>query len=492
MSEMQHSSPEQGFNQLIEETLYQPVPNMDELRERKKGYNELPIDTNHPLFGEPVVDIADYGLAGQAYYSRPNAATQEPVPGAPTTLYVRKSVAETLAKINTSLAHPAITNLFGGEVELYVEDALRPVSLQRHLHDELIPALLRKNHPEMSDDEVAERIKDVIAVPSADPQKPSPHATGGALDVILRYKQATSAYVEGSNVPVGHFDGETSARINPDYFEQADLQTDEDHTAQRNRRAYYAIMTGAAFGVDTGLVNNPTEWWHWGSGDQLSAKVRGEQTAHYSLAEPENVSVNKELTIPEASRMSEEFEATVIAEAETIYPTITTGWGQYSHERADFHQSCGPISEALQAKLKAKGIETDVVQRTFTGYEPHDHIEDLFVPYDASHVFLEMPYKAGKVVIDPTWLQFTVPSGQKDHEDFSRSKVPPVLIFYYETEEQARAVVSSLPYAHQTELLRNYLGFNIKEYREAIEAGQLIVKSETEAEWAYPSLETNQ
>lgn len=279
------SSYEQGFDQIIEEAFLQPVPNMDKLRERKKGYSELPIDTTHPKFNEPVVDIADYDLAGQAYYSRPNAATQEPVPGAPTTLYIRKSLAETLAKINASLANPAITALFSGEVELYVEDALRPVSLQHRLHDDLIPALLRKNHPEMSDDEVAERIKDIIAIPSADPQKPSPHATGGALDVILRYKQPVPGYVDGSNVPVGHFDGETSARINPDYFEQNEPVTEEDRLVQRNRRAYFAIMTGAAFGVDTGLVNNPTEWWHWGMGDQLSEKVRGNDTAYYSLAE---------------------------------------------------------------------------------------------------------------------------------------------------------------------------------------------------------------
>lgn len=277
---------EQGFDQVIEEALLQPVPDMDELRERKKGYNELPIETTHPKFNEPVVDIADYGIAGQGYYSRPNAATGDAVPGAPGSLYLRKSVAETLARINSTLQNPVFSQFFGGEVELYVEDALRPVSLQTRLHDELIPALLRKNHPEISDGDVAERVKDIIAVPSSDPTKPSPHATGGALDIILRYKQPSPAYADGSNVPVGHFDGETSARINPDYFEQHEPQTEEEHQAQRNRRAYYAIMTGAAFGVDTGLVNNPTEWWHWGTGDQLSAKVRGDTTAYYSLAEP--------------------------------------------------------------------------------------------------------------------------------------------------------------------------------------------------------------
>jgi len=280
---------EKDFNQLIEVALLRPVPNMDGLRESKKGYGDLPIDTSNPLFNEPVVDIADYGLAGQAYYSRPNAATQEPVPGAPTSLYLRKSLAETLSNINIALRNQAIITFFGGEVELYVEDALRPVSLQTWLHNELIPALLRKNHPEISDDEVAERIKDIIAVPSTDPQRPSPHATGGALDIILRFKQQSTGFVDGSNVSVGHVDGETSNRINPDYFEQNEPITDEDKLAQRNRRAYYAIMTGKAFGVDSGLVNNPTEWWHWGRGDQLSAKVHGDSSAYYSLAEPASV-----------------------------------------------------------------------------------------------------------------------------------------------------------------------------------------------------------
>jgi D-alanyl-D-alanine dipeptidase len=285
MSEVS-KTPENSYNQFFEEALYQPVPDMGELRERKKGYNELSIDTINPLFTEPVVDIADYDIAGQAYYSRSNATTEETVLGVPTSLYLRKSIAETLAKINASLQNPAVAKFFDGEVELYVEDALRPVSLQTRLHDELIPTLLHKNHPEMSDDEIADRIKDIIAVPSTDLKKPSPHSTGGALDIILRYRQPLPGYVDGVSISVGHVDGETSTRINPDYFEQHEPQSDEDKLAQRNRRAYYAIMTGAAFGTETGLVNNPTEWWHWGRGDQLSAKVHGDYTAYYSLVEP--------------------------------------------------------------------------------------------------------------------------------------------------------------------------------------------------------------
>ena len=273
-------------NSQIAEALSQPVPNMNELRKRKQGYHTLPIDTAHPLFHESLVAIADYGIAGQAYYSRPNVVTKEPIPGVPADLYIRKSIAETLAKINKALQNSTVTHLFSGEVELYVEDSLRPVSLQRRLHDVLIPQLLRENHPKMTDQEITERIKDIIALPSSDPDKPSPHATGGALDVTLRYKQPHLGYIAGTNVQMGHIDGETDIRINPDYFETIEPKTKDDKVAQKNRRAFYAIMTGAAFGIATGLVNNPTEWWHWGSGDQLSAKLRGDKAAYYSLAEP--------------------------------------------------------------------------------------------------------------------------------------------------------------------------------------------------------------
>lgn len=285
MVEMKQGSPEVGYEEVNETALSQPVPDMDGLREHKKRYSELPIDSSHPKFHEPVVGIAQYRVAGQAYYSRPNATTGEPIPGVPQSLYLRQSVAEALAAINHTLHNPAITEFFGGEVELYIEDALRSVSLQKQLHGELVPALLRKNHPDINKEELKKRLKDIIAVPSVDPNKPSPHATGGALDVILRFKQPSPGYVKGSEVPVGHIDGDTSARIAPDFFEQNEPLTNEDKLAQRNRRAYYAIMTGAAFGVDTGLVNNPTEWWHWGSGDQLSAKIRGDKAAYYSLAE---------------------------------------------------------------------------------------------------------------------------------------------------------------------------------------------------------------
>lgn len=131
----------------------------------------------------------------------------------------------------------------------------------------------------MTDEEVMRRVSDIIAIPSSDPKHPSPHATGGAFDITLRYKQTDLSFVPNSSIEMGHRDGEVGERINPDYFEYTKIVTEVDAEAQRNRRAFYAIMTGAAFNAPTGFMNNPTEWWHWGRGDQLSARIDGSNVA---------------------------------------------------------------------------------------------------------------------------------------------------------------------------------------------------------------------
>jgi len=208
------------------------------------------------------------------------ASRTELVLGVDPNQYVRRSVAETLRQLNDSLGQPGITEFFGAPVALYIQDALRPVSLQEHLYNEVFPALIRAQNPSISDDELVERRSHLIAKPSHDAKRPSPHATGGAVDLELRFTKT------GESVALGHVDGDTSERVDPDYFETHVPQTSQDELARRNRRAFYAIMTGAAFGMDTGLTNNPTEWWHWGRGDQLSARVSGQEPAYYSFVEP--------------------------------------------------------------------------------------------------------------------------------------------------------------------------------------------------------------
>jgi D-alanyl-D-alanine dipeptidase len=280
----QESGMDAGAETINHDALIAPIPDLTTLRQLKDGYREYPIDLGNPQSHEELIDISAYDLPGQSYYSRPNAATGEPVAEVPKTLYLRKSIAEKLLAINQTLTDPALTRFFGGPVELYVEDAHRSYLLQKQLYEKVFPHLIRQQHPGLSDEELADQLQNLIAEPSDDPARPFPHATGGAADVILRYKQKTPGFVD-KPVFVAHLDGDTSSKIELDYFEHHEPKDGHEKFAQRNRRAFYAIMTGAAFNQQTELQVNPTEWFHWSWGDQMWAKLQNKPAALYGLAE---------------------------------------------------------------------------------------------------------------------------------------------------------------------------------------------------------------
>lgn len=268
--------------QLDEEKLLQPIPDMATARVRKIGYNDVPINTDDPRHYEPLVSLIDYGIAGQSYYSKPNVTTKDPIPGVDPNTYLRKSLAEDVKKIDMVVRSDAVTAFFGRPVCLYVQDSLRSVTLQQKLYEEYIPKIIQAEHPEANQDKVEELRSHVIAKPSLDPSRPSPHATGAAFDLELRY-QNPDGTASDEAVEVGLTNGASDANALPDYYETHQPTTEKEIAIQRNRRAFYNLMTGSAFGAETGFVNNPTEWWHWGRGDQLSARISNSEPAAYSL-----------------------------------------------------------------------------------------------------------------------------------------------------------------------------------------------------------------
>lgn len=269
------------------ETWNVPIPDLSELREKKKGYRSIPIDTQDERYREPLVALSDFGVAGQAYYSRPNAMFDSPLPGVSPEVYVRESVGRTLASINDRLKQAFVTDLFGGEVELFVQDGVRSLATQRYLHSIAFPEKIKTLHPDWDGDQIeAERDK-FIAFPTVDEQSPSPHAAS-AVDVWLRYIQPTRAYVsEDDFIPMGYGDAEISERSYPDYYERVTPTTPDERLYQRNRRLFYAIMTGKLFGEPTDMTPNPTEWWHYDLGNQLWSVTTGKRP-YYGLP-PEDV-----------------------------------------------------------------------------------------------------------------------------------------------------------------------------------------------------------
>ncbi len=267
----------------LQDILSKPVPDLQLAREKKLGYRKYPI-SDGPHAGEPLVDISLYGLAGQSYYSRPNGATGEPVPGVEPAVYLRQSVVERLVEVNRTLQQsPEVTAVFGGEVELYVEEGFRPLALQQELYTKLFPDLIRQQHPEWSDKQVLARRDELIAKPNSAHKSPAPHATGAAVDLTLRYAEPNLGYVPGRLVKMGRKATDMDETTNPDYYERP-VTTTAAELAQKHRRAFYWIMRGAVLGEDTGFVVNPNEWWHWSYGDQLWAKLTDAPTAFFGEA----------------------------------------------------------------------------------------------------------------------------------------------------------------------------------------------------------------
>jgi len=263
--------------------LVRPIPDMAAALKRKEGYREHPIKSPPEFENEPLVNIAEYGLAGQSYYSRPNAVTKEGIPGVPKEVYLRESIAQTLATLNKNLDNPIITAYFGGEVELYIEEGIRDRAVQKRIREEDYPQYLREQQPDITTEEIETIVNGHFAIPSEDEDGPSPHEVG-AFDAVLRYKQSDKGFVPGTIVPLGFNDGENGARIVPDHYEHTAASEDIPPQVRNFRRAFHNIMTGAAFNMNTGLVVNPTEFFHWSRHDQLAAKVAGQPAALYGLA----------------------------------------------------------------------------------------------------------------------------------------------------------------------------------------------------------------
>jgi zinc D-Ala-D-Ala dipeptidase len=268
----------------LKDILARPIPDYSQARKQKDGFRNYPLLMYGPYSDEPVVDIAQYGIAGQSYYSRTNGATKQPIEWLEPRVYVRQSIAEKLAEINRTIqASPEVAEIYGGEVELFVQEGFRPVALQAKLYNEVFPRLIRTQYPDWTNEQVSERRDQLIANPKCTADSPPPHATGAAIDVTLRYKDADLHFVPGKIVDMGRKTRDMSLVANPDYYEHGALI--RTHQAvQKHRRALYWIMRGATLGKDTGFVVNPTEWWHWSYGDQMWAHLTNAPAAFYGEA----------------------------------------------------------------------------------------------------------------------------------------------------------------------------------------------------------------
>jgi D-alanyl-D-alanine dipeptidase len=230
----------------------------------KQSRQQIPIDIDGKHNAEPLVAAGGYGVGGENFYAMPrNPPYYIAVPGAIEALLVRRSVAENLSRINQRLAEAGL--------ELHVFDAWRPQAVQRFFHDQWVPRELRKRRPELSDEEIAAETGEYWAAPTKDATAPSPHSTGGAVDLSIRWQG-------GDFLWMGSLFDDASAISHAAHFESAagapfSFSADE---ARANRRLLYWLM------IQEGFASNPNEWWHFSYGDQTWAQTYAQPKALYA------------------------------------------------------------------------------------------------------------------------------------------------------------------------------------------------------------------
>ncbi|MEZ5995200.1 MAG: M15 family metallopeptidase [Hyphomonadaceae bacterium] len=232
------------------------------------GYHAIPIAFDAAANAEPLVDLAQCGIAGQNFYAQArNPPYYQIIPGSIEALLVREGVAARLLEVNARLAEH--------NLELFVYDGWRPQAVQAFFYEHWLPDQLRVRRPDLDEEGVRAETGKYWAAPSTRREAPSPHATGGAVDLTIRWRG-------GDPLWMGSLLDDASAVANTAQLETnaaPDAFSFSDEEARANRRLLYWLMT------DAGFASNPTEWWHYSFGDQMWAKLSGRPQALYAGTE---------------------------------------------------------------------------------------------------------------------------------------------------------------------------------------------------------------
>lgn len=230
--------------------------------------------------GEPLVKV-DEGDA-HSWYHRVMSLTDTP------DVYLRQGTYEKfLAARNT---------LRGAGYDLKVYDGWRPINLQENLFwhylvrftavdfglashfvncqtSEDVKAVF-KEMPEAVRTAMDKANRNYVSWPSSNPAQPSPHSTGGAVDVWL--------FEDGKPADLGvDFDWmEDNAGVFHHLMEAPTWTTSgDDSKIQLNRELLIGAMHGAGFSL------YPYEVWHYNDGNQMDAVVTG-GPARYGYIQP--------------------------------------------------------------------------------------------------------------------------------------------------------------------------------------------------------------
>src|SRR6185295_429562 len=142
-------------------------------------YLDIPIDNNDPRSREPLIPLESVGVAFESYYAKTDGKNPPfgcPVEGSRQDVWLRKSVAEKLARVNQRL-QPF-------EVELFVLDGHRTIACQQGLW-KFYYAKAKQQNPAGSEQEhrayTKQFVVDPVSFDAANPRTWQAHTTGAAV-----------------------------------------------------------------------------------------------------------------------------------------------------------------------------------------------------------------------------------------------------------------------------------------------------------------------
>ena len=182
--------------------------------------------------------------------------------GASEKCFIRKGAAERLEKALLSLPRGLTFKVF---------DGWRSVTTQQSLYEKYYRSV-KENNPSMDERELEEETRKFVSKPSLDPEAPSVHNTGGAIDLTLFDLE------EQRELDMGTAFDDFTVKAYTHFFEEEKAKLCEDREKIRdNRRLLCHCMTGAGF------TNLPTEWWHYDYGDNFWSFYTGKPAIYKGL-----------------------------------------------------------------------------------------------------------------------------------------------------------------------------------------------------------------
>jgi zinc D-Ala-D-Ala dipeptidase len=222
-------------------------------------YSEVPLDREDPRGREPLIHLESVRVAFESYYARTdgkNPPFGRAIEGSRKDVWLRKSVAEKLARVN-ELLRPF-------QAELLVLDGHRSIACQQGLWN-FYYEKAKHDNPNGRDDEHRAWARQFIVNPEAfDPNDSRTwpvHTSGSAVDLTLRDSVTRQLLDMGANFEV---DGDSDCSSG-DYFERqlAAGQLDAHDLRLENRRLLHWAMT------HEGLLNETARvFWHYDWGNQ--------------------------------------------------------------------------------------------------------------------------------------------------------------------------------------------------------------------------------